>query len=106
MRVSATLVALALGMTACSGGGDGGDAEEPNAAETGAAEAPSGGTFSIGIGEPENPLVPSNTSETEGGQLVDALFTGLVQYDPDTTEQIEGVAESIESGLADLDDHA
>jgi ABC-type transport system substrate-binding protein len=97
MRVSATLVALALGMTACSGGGDGGDAEEPNAAETGAAEAPSGGTFSIGIGEPENPLVPSNTSETEGGQLVDALFTGLVQYDPDTTEQIEGVAESIES---------
>ena len=91
MRVSATLLALALGMTACSGG-DGGETDEPNAAETQGAEAPSGGTFSLYIGEPENPLIPSNTSETEGGQVVDALFTGLVQYDPDTTEQTEGVA--------------
>jgi ABC-type transport system substrate-binding protein len=78
-------------------GDSGGDAEEPNAAESGAAAAESGGSFSLHIGEPENTLIPTNTSETEGGQVIDALFTGLVQYDPDTTEQTEGVAESIES---------
>jgi ABC-type transport system substrate-binding protein len=50
------------------------------------------------IGEPENPLIPGNTSETEGGQVVDALFTGLVTYNVDTTElEYNGVAESIES---------
>ena len=39
-----------------------------------------GGTFSIYIGEPENPLVPGNTTESEGSQVIDALWTGLVQY--------------------------
>ena len=58
----------------------------------------SGGSFSIYIGEPENPLIPGNTNETEGGQVVDSLWTGLVQYDPDTNEPtFNGVAESIES---------
>jgi ABC-type transport system substrate-binding protein len=89
MRVSATLLTLALAATAC-GGGDGDGEDEGGGA--------SGGTFSLYIGEPENPLVPSNTSETEGGQVVDALFTGLVEYDPETTElAMTGVAESIES---------
>ena len=36
--------------------------------------------FSIYIGEPENPLVPGNTTESEGSQVVDSLWTGLVQY--------------------------
>jgi ABC-type transport system substrate-binding protein len=50
------------------------------------------------IGEPENPLVPSNTSETEGGQVVDAIWTGLVGYDAETSElNYDGVAESVES---------
>ncbi len=90
MRVSATLLTLALAATACGGGGDDGD--------SGDSEGASGGTFSLYIGEPENPLIPSNTSETEGGQVVDALFTGLVEYDPETTElAMTGVAESIES---------
>jgi ABC-type transport system substrate-binding protein len=90
MRVSATLLTLALAATAC-GGGDNGEGSSDD-------DAPSGGTFSLYIGEPENPLVPSNTSETEGGQVVDALFTGLVEYDPDTTElAMTGVADSIES---------
>ena len=42
------------------------------AAAASEAEA-TGGTFSLYIGEPENPLIPSNTSETEGGQVVDAI---------------------------------
>jgi oligopeptide transport system substrate-binding protein len=91
MRASAVLLTLALGAAACGGDG-GGDGD------TGGDEGQSGGTFSMYIGEPENPLIPSNTSETEGGQVVDALFTGLVTYDADTSEQqMDGVAESIES---------
>jgi oligopeptide transport system substrate-binding protein len=92
-RLIAPLLALALGAAACGGGG-----EDPEAAPTGGGEGGSGGSFSIYIGEPENPLIPSNTSETEGGQVVDALFTGLVGYDPETSELVyDGVAESIES---------
>ncbi|MEX2291177.1 MAG: ABC transporter substrate-binding protein [Mycobacteriales bacterium] len=92
MRVSASLLALALAATACGGGG-GGEGEDVSSDE-----GQSGGTFSMYIGEPENPLIPSNTSETEGGQVVDALFTGLVTYDADSSEQqMDGVAESIES---------
>ena len=73
----------------------------------GGAEA-SGGSFSIYIGEPENPLIPGNTNETEGGQVIDSLFTGLVQYNPETNEaDFNGVAESIESeDHDDLDRHA
>ena len=91
MRVSATLLTIALAATACGGGSDGNDGG------TTTEEGASGGSFSLQIGEPANPLIPTNTSESEGGQVVDALFTGLVQYDADTTEQIPGVAESIES---------
>ena len=92
MRLSAALLTLALGAAAC--GGDSGGSNNNSGEEEGA----SGGTFSIYIGEPENPLIPSNTAETEGGQVVDALFTGLVTYDADTSEQqMDGVAESIES---------
>ena len=92
MRVSAVLLALALGASAC-----GGDEEEP-AAAGGDAEAVEGGTFSVSVNEPENPLVPSNTTESEGAQVLEPLFTGLVTYDAETSElAYDGVAESIES---------
>ncbi len=86
----ATAIAAAMLMTACGGsdeegGGDGGS------------EAAAGGSFSIYIGEPENPLVPGNTSESEGAQVVDTLWTGLVEYGEDSSVQYTGVAESIES---------
>ncbi|MFC4901990.1 peptide ABC transporter [Kocuria sp. CNJ-770] len=90
-RIAGASVVLtgSLLLTAC-GGGDGGSGDA--AAEEG------GGTFSVYIGEPENPLVPGNTNETEGGQIVDALWTGLVEYDRETNEAAyTGVAESIES---------
>ena len=64
----------------------------------GGAAASDGGTFSIYIGEPENPLVPGNTSESEGSQVIEALWTGLVQYaNEDGSVQYTGVADSIES---------
>ncbi len=47
--------------------------------------------------QPENPLVPGNTNETGGGKVVDALFTGLVQYNPDDASTEMAVAKSIET---------
>ncbi|WP_209307564.1 ABC transporter substrate-binding protein [Geodermatophilus sp. DF01_2] len=90
---SAALVASGLSgamlLSACGGGDDDGGS---------ASGGGEGGSFSIYIGEPENPLIPGNTNETEGGQVVDSLWTGLVEYDPDNNEAVyTGVAESIES---------
>ena len=85
----ATAIAGAMLMTACGGSDDSGD--ESSAAS-------SGGSYSIYIGEPENPLVPGNTSESEGSQVIEALWTGLVQYsNEDGSVQYTGVADSIES---------
>ncbi|HEY8454074.1 MAG TPA: ABC transporter substrate-binding protein [Actinopolymorphaceae bacterium] len=89
----ASVAALALILGACGGnqdneGGNGGDGQ----ASTG------GSTFSVYIGEPEHPLIPGMTNETEGGQVVDALWTGLIEYDAETNEpEFTGVAQSIES---------
>jgi oligopeptide transport system substrate-binding protein len=61
------------------------------------ASADSGGSMSISWGTPENPLVPANTTETQGGVVVDALFTGLINYHPKTGESVLANAESIAS---------
>ena len=49
------------------------------------------------IGEPENPLVPGNTTEDQGNQVVSSLWTGLVQYDEKGGVAYTGVADSITS---------
>src|SRR5215217_4784020 len=86
--VASTIVGAML-MTACGGSDDNGGDDSA---------AASGGEFSIYIGEPENPIVPGNTSESEGSQVVEALWTGLVQYsNEDGSVQYTGVADSIES---------
>lgn len=45
-------------------------------------------------GEPQNPLVPTNTQEVNGGQVIENLFTGLARYTPDGEVRM-GVAESV-----------
>jgi len=65
---------------------------------TGAEGAAAGATdasISINNTEPENPLVPGNTTEVGGGKVVRALFEGLVEYDTATAEPRNAVAESI-----------
>jgi oligopeptide transport system substrate-binding protein len=47
-------------------------------------------------GEPQNPLIPTNTNETNGGRIVDRLFAGLMSYDKNGTPALE-VAQSIET---------
>ncbi|MGP4019765.1 peptide ABC transporter substrate-binding protein [Saccharopolyspora sp. 5N708] len=78
--VAAPLV-VGLLASACGGGGGSGDAGD--------------GIISVNSTEPENPLVPSNTTETGGGNVIDAMFTGLVGYDENTSEPYNEVADSI-----------
>jgi peptide/nickel transport system substrate-binding protein/oligopeptide transport system substrate-binding protein len=61
-------VAVALGASAC---GTGGSTNNSNSA---------GGIVTIGIAEPEH-LVPSNTVESNGFQVISALYTPLVKFD-------------------------
>jgi oligopeptide transport system substrate-binding protein len=50
----------------------------------------------INGGEPQNPLIPTNTNETNGGRIIDRLFAGLVSYDTNGTPTLE-VAQAIET---------
>ncbi|UOX99933.1 peptide ABC transporter substrate-binding protein [Blastococcus sp. PRF04-17] len=52
---------------------------------------------SIAIGEPGAPLVPGNTVEEYGAQVLESLWTGLVEYDADGAVSYTGVAESVTS---------
>ncbi|MGH8883475.1 MAG: peptide ABC transporter substrate-binding protein, partial [Stackebrandtia sp.] len=56
-----------------------------------------GGSISIRGCEPENPLIPGDTGETCGGTVINAMFTGLMEYDPQTAEPRNAMAESIHS---------
>ncbi|MDP5183977.1 ABC transporter substrate-binding protein [Blastococcus sp. BMG 814] len=82
-------VAAAMMLSACGGsddnGGEGGTAAE------------GGGSFSVYVGEPENALVPGNTTESEGHQVISSLWTGLIEYAADGAVEYTGVADSITS---------
>jgi oligopeptide transport system substrate-binding protein len=82
----ALAAAGALVLTGCTSGGS-----EPSA-PAGDPEA----IITTNGSEPQNPLIPTNTTETGGGKIVTSLFAGLVSYTADG--EIENdVAESIES---------
>ncbi|MDI3403562.1 peptide ABC transporter substrate-binding protein [Streptomyces cavernicola] len=63
---------VALGATACGGGGT----EEANANK----EVDPNGIVSYANGEPQNPLQPANTMEAYGSVTIEAIFSGLVDY--------------------------
>ncbi|WP_433874418.1 peptide ABC transporter substrate-binding protein [Sinomonas atrocyanea] len=81
--------ALALALSACSGGGgtSGGSAQssgDPNKVITAYSN------------EPQNPLLPANTNEVYGGRVVEMLFEGLRTYAADG-KPVNALADSIES---------
>ncbi|MFE2106213.1 ABC transporter substrate-binding protein [Kitasatospora sp. NPDC059463] len=82
--VAATAIALAA--TACST-----SSKSDDKASSG------GGTIAVQLGEPQHGLIPQNTAESEGAEVLNALFAGLVEYDNKTNEPKLRVAESIES---------
>lgn len=83
---------LALGLAACSSGGDTTtDSSASGATDTGS----STGIVTTNGSEPQNPLIPANTNETGGGKILDLIFAGLVYYDAEGATHND-VAESIE----------
>ncbi|WP_324192566.1 ABC transporter substrate-binding protein [Nocardia transvalensis] len=77
--VAAAVLATGLGLTACTSDGGG-----------------SGDIVTVNGGEPQNPLVPTNTNENYGGRVIDRLFAGLKYYDADGKAYNE-MAQSIET---------
>jgi oligopeptide transport system substrate-binding protein len=84
---SALVAASALALTACGGGSSSGNSG--SSASTAA--------LTIYSTKPENPLVPANTNEVGGGNILDAIFRGLVRYNPETAAPELSMAESITS---------
>ncbi len=81
--VALPVAAVTLVAGCGSGGGSGGGTSNAN------------GAVSVGGTQPENPLIPSNTNEVGGGNVVDVLFTGLVKYNVDNAKPEMAVADSI-----------
>ncbi len=56
------------------------------------------GMFSVYLGEPQRPLVPGNTTETEGAKVIGAVWTPLVTFDKESRAvTYDGAAESVTS---------
>jgi oligopeptide transport system substrate-binding protein len=88
---AAVITSLALVATACGGGGT---APEPGA-EDPAGQA--GGEIAVAGCTPENPLIPGNTSEACGGDIVEAMTSKLVRYNTENAAPENDIAESIET---------
>ncbi|MET8063225.1 ABC transporter substrate-binding protein [Micromonospora sp. NPDC005313] len=79
--------AFALVASGCSSGNnDGGDVG-----------ANKDGAIVIDGTQPENPLVPANTTETGGGKVIDWLWSGLVEYPNNGGAPQNLLAESIDT---------
>ena len=89
--VAVAITSLALVATACGGGGT----EPEPGAEDPAGQA--GGEIVVAGCTPENPLIPGNTSETCGGDIIDAMTSKLVQYNTENAAPENDIAESIET---------
>ena len=89
--VAVAITSLALVATACGGGGT----EPEPGAEDPAGQA--GGEIVVAGCTPENPLIPGNTSETCGGDIIEAMTSKLVQYNTENAAPENDIAESIET---------
>lgn len=87
LAVGVTTVALFA--AACGGGGGGSDNSG------GGSSGGAGGAISIRGCTPENALIPGNTSEVCGGNIVSAMNSMLVHYNADTAAPENDIAESI-----------
>jgi peptide/nickel transport system substrate-binding protein/oligopeptide transport system substrate-binding protein len=85
-QIVAGTALLALAVAACGGGGS----------TTGNSASSADTPVRMELGEPQNLLVPSNTTESEGAELLAAVFEPLVNYDANK-QAVEAAAESITS---------
>jgi len=89
--VAVAFTSIALVATACGGGG--GQTPAPEASGGGQ----TGGEITVAGCTPKNALVPGNTSETCGGDIIDAMTAKLVKYNTDNAAPENNIAESIET---------
>ena len=82
-------IVIALAATACSSGGS------SSSSSSGAANA--SGVVSAWWGDPQNPLIPTDTNEVNGGAVLNMIFTGLKSYDPKTAKALDANAASVTS---------
>ncbi len=87
IMAGAAVIAGAMTLTACGGGSD----------DSGSGGNGSSTPLTIFGTKPENPLIPGSTNEVGGGNILDAVFRGLVRYNPDTAAPENSMAESIQS---------
>ncbi|NHC45763.1 ABC transporter substrate-binding protein [Motilibacter sp. K478] len=93
-RLGVGLAALSLVVAGC-GGGDDDDTSSPSSSGS-ASGGTTGGRVSIEISEPQY-LVPTNTNETAGAEVLDALFVGLVDYDEQNKPVLTELAAAVDS---------
>lgn len=78
MRVVVAILLLLAAVAGCGGGSSTSD------------------VVTVNGGEPQNPLIPTNTNETNGGRIVDRLFAGLMSYDNNGNPSLE-VAQAVDT---------
>lgn len=86
-QIVAGTALLALAVAACGGG-----ASNDSGTAAGGGDTP----VRMELGEPQELLVPTNTTESEGAETLAALFEPLVNYD-ESKKAVEAAAESITS---------
>jgi len=79
---------LALLAAAC--GGDNGSSSSSSSAA-----GKTGGTVTVRGGEPQNPLIPTNTNETFGGNVLDAIGAKLIHYNPENAAPENDIADKL-----------
>jgi oligopeptide transport system substrate-binding protein len=95
MRGTARTVAVAgISVAALLAAGCGGG-DASNDANTAGSDGKAGGAITVKGCNPENPLVPGNTTETCGGDVLDASTAKLVHYNVETAAPENDIAESI-----------
>jgi len=97
MRGTARTVTMVAGVSAVTllaaacGGGSGSDDTSSSAA------GKTGGSVTVRGCNPQNPLIPSNTTETCGGNVLDAITAKLVHYNPENAAPENDIADKIET---------
>lgn len=104
-RVAALTVAGVLALSGCGGGGGSKDEGDDTTASDSASPEPSEddgddsqeGEITVRGCKPQNPLIPTNTNETCGGNVLDQVLAKLVKYNSDDGSPQMDIAESIET---------
>ncbi|MFC8504135.1 ABC transporter substrate-binding protein [Pedococcus sp. NPDC057267] len=86
--VVAGVSAVTLLAAACGGGSS-------NTTTKSTAGGKTGGTVTVRGCNPQNPLIPSNTTETCGGNVIDAITAKLIHYNAETGAPENDIADKI-----------